>query len=180
MAETEYVLMGVIFLEISMREGFLPIHASAILYQNQAILFSAPSKTGKSTHANLWKQAYPEIEYINDDKPLLKIVGEEVMVYGSPIAGQKAINTNQHAPLKSIVFLSQGKTNTMKRASIDEALNLLMKNMLRPSDEENWNKALKTIEFIIKTIPIYTLDATKDLEAVYAVKKSLFEGEEQI
>ncbi len=169
MAETEYVLMGVIFLEISMREGFLPVHASAILYQDQAILFSAPSKTGKSTHADLWKQVYPEIEYINDDKPLLKIVG-----------GQKAINTNRHAPLKSIVFLSQGKTNTMKRATIDEALNLLMKNMLRPSDEENWNKALKTIEFIIKTIPIYTLDATKDEEAVYAVKKVIFEGEEHI
>jgi len=68
----------------------------------------------------------------------------------------------------------------MKRATIDEALNLLMKNMLRPSDEENWNKALKTIEFIIKTIPIYTLDATKDEEAVYAVKKVIFEGEEHI
>jgi esterase/lipase len=170
----------VIFLEISMREGFLPIHASAILYQNQAILFSAPSQTGKSTHANLWKQVYPDIEYINDDKPLLKVIDEKIMVFGSPIAGQKAINTNQHAPLKSIIFLSQGKTNTMKRASTDEALSLLMKNMLRPSDEENWNKALKTIECIVNTIPIYTLDATKDEEAVYAVKKALFEGEEHI
>jgi len=180
LAETEYVLIGVIFMEIALKEGFMAIHASAILYKDQAILFSAPSQTGKSTHANLWKEMFPQVSYLNDDKPLLKVVHDQVMVYGTPIAGQKAINTNQYAPLKSIVFISQGKTNTMTKLTKDSALPLLMKNILRPSSEKNWDMVLKILEFVMDKIPIYTLDATKDYEAVKKVYQVLFKGEEQI
>ena len=67
-AETEYVLLGVMFMEIAMKEGYLPIHASAIRYKEQAILFSAPSKTGKSTHANLWKRIYRRAGYNKENK----------------------------------------------------------------------------------------------------------------
>jgi hypothetical protein len=178
-AETEYVLLGVMFMEIAMKEGFLPIHASAIRYQDQAILFSAPSKTGKSTHANLWKKIYPEIVFINDDKPILKFVDGKMMVFGSPIAGQKAVNTNQCVPLKSIIFISQGLSDTVKRLSTDEALKLLMKNILRPTEEDNWNKILPQLEYILVNIPLYSIDATKSEHAVHAVHQALFEGEEQ-
>lgn len=40
------------------------LHSSYIVYQEQAILFSAPSGTGKSTQADLWKK-YRDIEIIN-------------------------------------------------------------------------------------------------------------------
>lgn len=39
----------------------------------KAYMFSAPSGTGKSTHAKLWRDCFGDrVTMINDDKPLIK------------------------------------------------------------------------------------------------------------
>lgn len=54
LAEMEYIATGMAFFDIAIKEKRLPLHAAAIVYNDEAIVISAPSRTGKSTHAKLW------------------------------------------------------------------------------------------------------------------------------
>ena len=69
--ECEYSCAGAEFyMKLLKHQGFM-IHASAVEKEGKAYLFSAPSGTGKSTHAQLWRQTFKgePIRIINDDKP---------------------------------------------------------------------------------------------------------------
>ena len=174
-ATAEYVYTGMIFLELAQRHGLLPLHGSAINYKGDVILFSAPSGTGKSTHARMWKYLFKDdVSWVNDDKPLLDVTDEGVYVYGAPFSGQYSSNTNDKKPLKAIVFLRQGIIDKVERLNEKDALKHLMINTLRPSEELLWDQALKHFEHIIKDIPIYMLDASLSTSAVKVIKKAIY------
>ncbi len=164
--QTEYIMSGIMFLELAMHLGYLPIHATAISISNEAVLFSAPSGTGKSTHANYWKQLYPETIFINDDKPLINIENNELYVYGSPFSGEHRINKNIKTKLKAIVLLKQGIDNKIEVSNINEIIPELIKNTLNPKLESSWNKIIPLIEKIYDNIPVLKLHATNSKESV--------------
>ncbi|MDD2575834.1 MAG: hypothetical protein PHD47_05170, partial [Acholeplasmataceae bacterium] len=145
LAQAEYVMSGIMFLELAMYKGYLPLHASAISIHNEAILFSAPSGTGKSTHAAYWKENFHKVIYINDDKPLLNIENNELYVYGSPFSGEHTLNTNMKFKLRNIVLLTQGTTNKIEKVTPDEAINHLIKNTLNPKLDTAWDKVIPVI-----------------------------------
>ena len=177
LAMKEYVLSGMMFMEIAQKEGFLALHASAISYLDDGILFAAPSKTGKSTHARLWKEKFgSDVSYINDDKPLIFIHQHQFFVTGSPFSGKHALNQNLVKPLKAIIFLEQGQHDDLIKLNRTETLLRLMKNILRPKDEETWNQLLVIINELIETIPIYLLQATKSFRSVDTVYEKLYGG----
>jgi hypothetical protein len=173
-AETEYVLISVVFLEIAQRNKYLPIHASAILYQDEVILISAPSQTGKSTHARFWKEAYPEVLFLNDDKPLIKYENNMFYVYGSPFSGKTSVNQNIKKKLKSIVFIEQGKIDQVEFMSVKEKIEELMRNILRPEDSKLWDQVTHELTKLIDEIPIYKLKATKSISAVHKIHQVLY------
>jgi hypothetical protein len=176
-AMKEYVLSGMMFLEIAQREGYMSIHASAINYKDDAIIFSAPSKTGKSTHARMWMEKYKDdVSMINDDKPLIFQDKSKFMVSGSPFSGKQGINQNVVKPLKAIIFLEQASQDEMIKLNTTEALLRLVKNMLRPKDEETWNKLLLLMNELLLVTPIYLLKATKSMTSVSLVHKMLYGG----
>ena len=79
--------------------GFL-MHGSAIAKDGRAYLFCAPSGTGKSTHARLWREMLGERAImVNDDKVFLQLRQESVWAYGSPWTGKHGIGNNISAPL---------------------------------------------------------------------------------
>lgn len=49
----------------------LILHCAYVRYQGEAILFSAPSETGKTTQANLWEK-YRGSQTINGDRALIR------------------------------------------------------------------------------------------------------------
>ena len=56
----EYLLMGARFYEKLLYFKGMLLHASAVVVDGEAYLFTAPSGTGKSTHTGLW------LEYFKD------------------------------------------------------------------------------------------------------------------
>lgn len=171
----EYIYSGMVFLEIAELHGLLPLHSSAISYNEEAILFSAPSGTGKSTHARLWKDYLKDqVDWINDDKPLIKLEDGKIFIYGGPFSGHYVQNQNKKYPLKAIVFLDQGSTDEVKLLNEKEALQHMITNILRPTSEAIWDKMLEVIEEVIKRIPMYHLDATMTLDAVTSIKKAIY------
>src|SRR5690554_5784369 len=178
LAHAEYIYMGMLFLEISFLHDYLPLHGAAITINDCAVIFSAPSGTGKSTHARLWHERYlDDVKYINDDKPLLKVIDNELIVFGSPFSGEDKKNNNTNKPLKGIVFLEQSKNNEISLIDNNLIVPLIIKNILRPEKEEFWDKVLNIINFIANNIPIYKLKADISYNAVETVYNKLFKGD---
>lgn len=171
----EYIYSGMVFLEIAELHGLLPLHSSAISFNDEAILFSAPSGTGKSTHARLWKEKFHDrVDWINDDKPLIKLEDGKIFVYGGPFSGHYVQNQNKKYPLKAIVFLDQGSTDEVQLLNEKQALQHMITNILRPTSEAIWDKMLMVVEEVIKRVPMYHLDATMTKDAVVSIKKAIY------
>lgn len=172
--QTEYVMAGLMFMELSMHLNYLPIHATALSLNNEAILFCAPSGTGKSTHANFWKKLCPNVSIINDDKPLIKLEGNDLYVYGSFFSGEHKLNKNEKAKLKAIVLLRRGTNNLVEKADINEVIPEIIRNTLNPKLESSWNKVIPLIEKIFEEIPILKLYATNSEESIKSIYSYLY------
>ena len=130
------------------------IHSSCIAYKDKAILFSADSGTGKSTHTGLWKELYQDdVKFINDDKPIVRLVNDEVIAYGTPWSGKTDLNSNISAPLKGIVILKRGVNNEIKEVSLNEVIKEVFANIIVPTEnKEIASKALDTYNKILSPV----------------------------
>jgi hypothetical protein len=173
LAIRDYITTGLYFFEMALQEGLLPLHASAIAYQGEAILFSAPSQTGKSTQAKLWKQAFPSVEVINDDKPILSCK-DEIKVYGSPWSGKDYANQNNVYPLKALFFLEQGQEDKIILLSGQEKVVSLIKNTHRSTNRFNQETMITSIDTLIRKANILKLVCTPTRNAVKVTHDYLY------
>ena len=138
------------------RRGLI-FHASYIAYQGNAVLFTAPSQTGKSTQADLW-QKYRGAEILNGDKAGVELNGVP-MAHGVPFSGTSGICRKKSYPLKAMVVLSQTPENTVRKMKPVEAVQALCPNLFvdQAVAEEQ--------------VPVYALACTPDVRAVEELEK---------
>ncbi|WP_195269383.1 hypothetical protein [Eubacterium sp. 1001713B170207_170306_E7] len=175
----EYNQTGYVFSKALVEYNGFCLHASAISVNNKAILFSAPSGTGKTTHTNLWLQYFGKdrVNIFNDDTPAIRQVIDKFYAYGTPWAGSSRINSNIKAPIAAIVFLKQGEKNTIRKLSNKEAVNQLFFQAIIPKyNNEKVDKILCIIDQIIRKIPVYEMRCRIDNDAVKTVYEAVFGG----
>ncbi|WP_294582073.1 hypothetical protein [uncultured Thomasclavelia sp.] len=142
------------------------LHSSYIVYKDEAILFSAPSGTGKSTQADLWKK-YRDIRIINGDRTLLTYEEGKFYANGWPICGSSEICHNERYPLKAIVMLDQGPINEIRELSnIEKTKRLIQEITINYHNQGYLDNALSFIDKLIAKIPIINLSCTISEEAV--------------
>lgn len=149
---SEYILGSNSFSqEIIHHNGFV-LHASAVVVDDKAYLFSASSGTGKSTHTSLWLDKFKDkAEILNDDKPAIRIIDKEVYVYGTPWSGKSNLNINRKVKLQAITFLEQSENNWIEEIKNEEAIALLLSGTTKSRKKENMIKLLNTIDTILKS-----------------------------
>lgn len=141
-------------------------HSTAIEYGGRAYLFTAPSGTGKSTHAALWRKVYKDrVRMINDDKPLIGFDSSTVTVYGTPWNGKHSLGANISAELAGICFLSRGKENRIRRIGGSDALPGLLAQTYRPQGERRVGLMLEMLIRLSSQIPMYRLECNMEDEA---------------
>lgn len=141
-------------------------HCSSLAVDGTAYLFTAPSGTGKSTHARLWREYFGDrLVTINDDKPLLHITKEQVTVFGTPYGGKDNLQTNTSAPVGGIIVLHQAPQNEIRRLSHQEAYTALLNQTHRPADVEKFFKTMELVH-ILADLPVYSMGCTISQEAV--------------
>lgn len=151
----------------------LVLHSSHIEVDGQGVVFSAPSQTGKSTQAELWRK-YAGATVMNGDRSVLRKVGDIWNVYGCPMCGSSGIHLQGNEPLKHIVMLSQGKKNEVKRVNIREAVRLIYPQITITSWDVNYvQRALDLISNVILEVPIWYFTCTKSVEAVKTLQNVL-------
>lgn len=149
------------------------LHASYIDYKGRAILFTAPSQTGKSTQANLW-HAYTGAEIINGDRVLLRRRGTEWHAFGYPCCGSSNICINRTLPLAVIVVLAQGPENTVEKMRPAEQVRALFSATERYLwDTAETDLALSLAQQLICQIPVVRLVCRPDQDAVHTLQKFL-------
>ncbi len=141
-------------------------HGSALAMDGEGFLFTAPSGTGKSTHARLWREVFGDIvTMINDDKPVIGIQGNEIRIFGTPWNGKHRLGSNISAPLKAICFLQRGENNSIREVSKAENLPKLLGQVFRPSDKEALNRVLQLTDRMTDMVKHYILSCNMDPEA---------------
>ena len=142
-------------------------HGSCVAVDGVAYLFTAKSGTGKSTHTRLWCEYFQEnAVMINDDKPLIHVGENDVIVYGTPWNGKHKLSSNIGAPLKGICILERDTSNHIKRVNPKEAYPILLQQIHRPADARRLKKTLEILDKLIERVHIYKLGCTISMEAM--------------
>jgi len=161
------------FFEIAIHNHYLPIHASAIAINDQAVLLSGPSTSGKSTQTSFVQEVFPHSIIINEDKPLIYEKDYNLYVCGSPWSGKNVINTNVQVKLGHILFIQKAKKTKIKKLSSKQKMTELMRNIHRPGNEIHINNSLIIVEKIIESINVATYDCVNDTSSSLYLKTYL-------
>ena len=154
--------------------GMLLAHASAVLFRGEAIVFTAPSGSGKTTQAELWKK-YFGAEILNGDKVFISREKDGFYAYGSPWAGSSPYRENRGAPLRAVIVLEKAEHNAIRALSDEELLGSFVPNIFLPYWEEKLlTAALGTLDELVSGVPVYLLTCRPDEEAVRKTKTVLF------
>lgn len=174
---TERQLLNHLSLEnIFLENNAFVLHSSFIKYQGNGLLFFAPSGTGKSTQADLWRQ-YAGAEIINGDRSLIRYESAKWTAYGLPFSGTSDYCKNDSAPIKGIIYLSQASENKLENLSPATAIRKLYSEITVNS----WNakfieKIFSLLEILVKDIPVYSFACKKSETAVTYLKSQLFDN----
>lgn len=151
------------------------IHSAFMCYREHAILFSAPSGTGKSTQADLWEK-YRGSYTVNGDRSLLKMTNKGFDSMGWPVCGSSEICLNETHSLATIVFLSQAPVNHIETLDFKSAVKKMMSEMtINYWNPDFVNKAYDFIMAFASNQKIFHLACTPDKQAVACLERKLKE-----
>lgn len=166
--DCEYMWTGALFCQKLLSfEGFM-LHASAVVYQGRAYLFSAPSGTGKSTHTSLWCKVFGEDSayIINDDKPVIRLYGDEIRVCGTPWSGKTDQNRNISVPLQGICFLERSKENWIRPIDTKTAVFRILNQTIRPENGREMGSLLSVLDKLLPRISVFQMGCNISEDAV--------------
>ena len=154
--------------------GAVSLHSSLVRRpEGDAILFTAPSGTGKSTQAGLWEQ-FAGADTLNGDRSILRCIDGVWTAFGSPFAGTSGIYRNESAPVRALVVLRQAPENTIRRMDPAAAFRAVYSELVLPRwNTEAHEKLLGIIETITQQLPVYLLACTPDERPVRLLSDTL-------
>lgn len=165
----------VLFALATAKLGTALFHAAVVSHEGRGYLFLGKSGTGKSTHARLWMQIIERTELLNDDNPVVRVIGDEAMVYGSPWSGKTPCYRNVSVPLGGIVKLSQAPYNNIRRLNGVEAYAVLVSSI----SGKRWDAQLaeglhQTQDALATIVPTWHLECLPNEEAARLCKETLY------
>ena len=149
------------------------LHSSFIKWKGKGILFTAPSGTGKSTQAELWRQT-EGAEIINGDRAVLRKADGIWNAYGLPYAGSSHIFRNESANIGAIVVLRKGKENALERLRPVQAFKWIYSETVVRSWEDSYRETIiELLTDLSMSVPVWMLACLPDGGAVEILKKEL-------
>ena len=153
--------------------GKMLLHCAYVLFDGKAILFTAPSGTGKSTQAELWRKNFGA-QIVNGDRAAIGLAGEIPTAYGLPFSGSSDDCENIDAPIVAIVSLSQAKENRLEKLQGRQALKALMRGAyLLPEHQADLPLQIEVAQTIMQKIPIYHLACLPEESAAQLLRSTL-------
>ena len=157
---------------IAQNRGFV-FHCSYIDHGGKAILFTAPSGTGKSTQADLW-HTFRDAEIINGDRAAVRLKNGVLLAEGIPFAGSSEHCKNRSLPIEAIVYLEQATRTTIRKLGGYEAFSKIWEGVsVNTWDKTDMELVSAVVQKTAVEIPIFNLTCTPDESAVIALEEAL-------
>ena len=150
------------------------LHASYVLHQGEAILFSGDSGVGKSTQAALWKDQLGS-KIINGDRTLIYIDGGVVYASGWFQSGTSGICNGGVAPIKAIVFLEQWNKNDVSLLKgLDAFKRMICQCSYETGNLQQVQKVTEIVAQVLNEVPAYHYRCNKEPDAAEYLKTYLY------
>lgn len=172
----KFNMLAEVFRFVVLVRGGTVFHSSALMYDGHALLFSAPSGTGKSTHTGLWCQYMNGAEVFNDDSPAIMVENGQIFAYGTPWSGKSDLNKNVRLPVKAIVFLERATENSIDALNGKTAFLHLVSQSFKAPFTGLLNDMLDVQEKIFENVKLYKLKCNISKQAVDTVYNEVFKG----
>ena len=151
----------------------LVIHGALMEYDGKGIILSAPSGTGKSTHAHFWRDNYRGL-IINGDRSLCRKKDGIWTGYGMPWCGSSGEYINRDVPIRAIVVLQQAEENEVRLLTPLEGFQRMYENLVLPQwDKDKVNQGLDLFDDMLANIPVYLLKCRPEAEAAAVLKREI-------
>jgi hypothetical protein len=153
--------------------GSVLFHCSYLDRNGKALLFTAPSGTGKSTQAELW-QKYRGTEIVNGDRAAVSVRNGALLAEGIPFCGSSVYCKNASLPIGAVIYLSQAPETTIRRLRGREAFSRLWEGIsVNTWYKQDLIRAADIVEKLAVEIPVYHLACRPDESAVIALEDAL-------
>lgn len=164
--------------DLFIEHNIVVFHGSSFKVGNYAFIVTARSGVGKSTHVGLLKKLLGDkLTYINDDKPLLEVNDNNLMLYSSPWNGKERRGNDIKAPLKAVIFLNRGNNTYQQLTNNQETYFRLLSQIYLPRDKSKREKALKLIDVLLKRVNFYEINVNKEIESASLTYERIIKNE---
>jgi len=153
-------------------KGALLFHGTVIAKDGKAYVFTAPSGTGKTTHAQLWLQHIEDCHILNGDKPFLLFRNGTVYACGSPWTGKENYGKNEMLPLEAICVLEQSPENHIEHVSLKDNFDILLNQSYIPEKNDGMIAAIRLIQQL-STVNLYRLSCNISKEAAFVAYNAM-------
>ena len=159
---------------VLLRAGALVLHCCYTMYRDEAILFSAPSGTGKTTQGKLWQYTYSS-EIINGDKCMLWKKNGVWCACGHPFHGSADECENRDYPIRAIALVRQSQEDRIEQ--ITPATQV--KYLFSECTVNNWDagsvlRALDLVTDLAADVPVFLQHCTLDMGACKVLHRHLY------
>ena len=162
-----YEYLGRLLVPCMLERGRIAFHGVLMEHEGRGIIISAPSGTGKTTHARMWREQRNAL-IINGDRTVCAKTDGAWTGYGIPWSGTSGDQINRSVPVSAMVVLERGDRNEAVRGTDPlEAFFAVLPHMQYPSwDKELSNRAMDLLEDFLRTVPVIRLRCLPEPEAV--------------
>ena len=100
----------------------------------------------------------PNARVLNGDKPLYRVEEDgSITAFGTPWNGKENWGENISAPLAAVCFIERGETNSIRRATEEDAIGRLMHQLYLRGTRNSVNRQLILMDSLIRAVPYYVL-----------------------
>ncbi len=163
-----------------LRQETITLHGVLMEHEGRGIIITAPTETGKTTHAHLWRDLKQAFILNGDLSSCYQCIenGQPVWTgFGSPWCGTSGEYMNRQVPISAIVALQRGEHNEVEKLSGVEAFGAVISQLQLPAWDKNLSASgVDGLINMLKEIPVFRLRCLPDAEAVdtlYAALKEL-------
>ena len=155
-----------------LKHHILSIHSVLLEHNGQGILVAAPSETGKTTHARLWRDTKNAL-ILNGDRAACYQKDGKWMAFGTPWCGTSGEHINRCVPVRALVLLRRGEKNEILPLRSREILMQMMPLLTQPLSHHMQGSLLDMLDAFLKAVPVVGLACTPDAAAVDTLENYL-------
>ena len=149
------------------------MHGAVLSAGGSGVMFTAPSGTGKTTHAQLWLSQIPDCHMVNGDKPLIRFDASGPIACGTPWCGKEKLGRNEQVPLRAICYVQRADHNRLVRVAPSAIWPLLLKQVYLPKGPAGIGQVIPLFNRLCTEVPLYRLECNMDPEAALTAYQTL-------